>query len=129
MTTPIAPTAYEMPTYPVVALLTETRNIIADPACWTQGVGARDALGNPCDPWAQQATGRCLLAALRTAAARLNVLTYSQCYDHALQLLEQQMPENLITSHNDDPETPHAEVLGRLDDAIAIAQANCSYAA
>jgi len=49
------------------ALTTRAREIISDPACWTQSAAARDALSRPVSPASAEATTFCGYGALMRA--------------------------------------------------------------
>ena len=94
--------------------LSRARALLDSPESWTQGALARDATGVPVEPTSQYATCWCLTGALRVSAQ-----TPEEELDAIVQL-EGRVPQLGLESHNDHPGTRHADVLGLLDEAIAL---------
>ena len=96
--------------------LKAARDLISDPARWTQNVSARDSMGRPTCPSASEAVCWCALGALGKAS-RFNS-------DHVFEvrkLLLKQLGGSVVFIFNDT--RTHAEVLALFDAAIAELEA------
>lgn len=105
----------------LLEILKGARELIATPDKWTKGVGARDKDGNPTE-WgsASPDTCRCLYAALEATAGMGGGGTErDQMFAVALDFFD----IGYLIRWNDDEERTHADVLARLDVAIAAEEA------
>ena len=92
--------------------LRAARQLISDPAKWTQGVAARNRLGSSVDPLAEDAVCFCSIGAIRNVVAEDN-----HAFERASDALRSHSPIGVIAGFNDTH--THAEVLGLFDAAIA----------
>lgn len=107
-----------------LATLRAARALIADPARWCRGTEARDAQGFAVPGVSSVATCWCAIGAVRSAAGGYQWADAAYCLARALHpdapngfAAEHGIGE--VESHNDDPETTHADVLAMFDTAIA----------
>ncbi len=98
-----------------IEILKKARELLSNPASWTQNVGARDISGQAVDVMRESAVCFCLAMAL----VRITAETCPDGFPEALGF------EYWQDAHywNDAPERTHAEVLQRFDEAIARLEA------
>jgi hypothetical protein len=92
--------------------LKAARQLISDPAKWTQGAQSRDKLGHPYAFDTDKAVCWCALGAIERVAGR-----YSSERFEASTKLRSISPKGLVIDFNDTH--THAEVLALFDAAIA----------
>ncbi len=93
--------------------LKAARDLISDPAKWTQGELARDADGEQVPPLDDNATCWCSIGAMRKVCG-----PKANFYDGAFRRLYFKVPSKGAVSEFNDTHT-HAEVLALFDAAIA----------
>lgn len=101
-------------------LLERSRELIADPKHWTQGVGARDASGNPIASDAPECVCWCAAGAIYKASSDALDDGYASHYGETKLWVDQMAWKRgfaNIESLNDN--TDHATVLAVFDEAIA----------
>jgi hypothetical protein len=96
--------------------LKAARQLITDPAKWTQGVAARNRLGSSIDPLAENAFCFCSLGAIRNVVA-----SDDHAFERASDALRSHSPTGVAAAFNDTH--THAEVLALFDKAIAELEA------
>ena len=95
---------------------------------WTQGVDARDAFGEECDPYCDDAECFCANGAMCRAFARVTLSDRDIVRDAEAILNEAigRPARNAVDwpfiDWNDAPERTHAEVLAAFDKAIELAE-------
>lgn len=94
-------------------ILRGTRELLATPERWTQGVTARDADGQPIPPNCEGAVSFCLVGGVRKTCGLFGV--YKWRYVLAI---EETLGITSLGSWNDEPERTHAEILSALDQTI-----------
>jgi hypothetical protein len=98
-------------------VLKKAREVISDPAAWTQGSSARDEEGRSCSPDSYGAVCFCSIGACDLAS---KVLDAVDCYGTALGALRNFMSQKgydrYIADFND--RSNHAEVLAIFDETI-----------
>lgn len=104
-------------------ILKGARELIATPEKWTKGQGARNSKGDPRDWDAPDVRKRCLFVAVSTMAKGVT----GGLEFVAVRALRFRDTSALLEWH-DAPERTHAEVLARLDAAIAAEEAKVSHA-
>jgi hypothetical protein len=92
--------------------LKAARQLITDPAKWTQGVAARNRLGVSIDPLAEDAFCFCSIGAIRNVVAEDHYT-----FERASDALRSHSPTGVIAGYNDTH--THAEVIALFDAAIA----------
>lgn len=108
-------------------IMKEAREILTNPAQWTQGVYARDEAGCGVNWEDEAATCFCALGAIRKAGGE----EWLYVDDAAIELLVAALPSDWKQKtdgmpprphyYNDDEATTHADVLAWFDRAIEIA--------
>lgn len=101
-----------MGTMTTLDVLRDARDLLNDPARWTQGAHARDHHGGPVGPAANAACAWCLLGALRRVAR-----SASAC-DAAEDALHYMADIWDLAIWNDHPGRTHADIIAALDRAI-----------
>jgi hypothetical protein len=101
-------------------VLREARSILGEPGTWTKGALARYENGHPAGVHDPEATCRCLYSTLVLATARL----HPSGYESPTATFEAAVAAGFkgtsdVVRWNDAPERTHAEVLAKLDTAIA----------
>ena len=98
-------------------ILKGTREILSDPARWTQNAWARNAKGQEAYPFDEEAVAFCLDGAIVRASGE----DHSTKTWNALMEVSQYTGPGIVsaTNWNDEPERVHADVLAVLDRAIA----------
>lgn len=98
--------------------LQATRDLLADPAHWTKGAYARDAIGGDVSPRDPKATCFCM----RGALDKITDYSFGRIFN--VKLISRRANGRSMIDFNDDPTTTHADVLSYLDKAIAYAKEN-----
>lgn len=113
-----------MPNKPetVKSILQSARELIADPAHWTQSAFARDVNGNDCVSNDPEAVCFCALGALNKAANYYDSKKNATLYFKAKAALRDMIYPHNISMFNDRFDRTHAEILRLFDDAIAKAE-------
>jgi hypothetical protein len=96
--------------------LKAARQLITDPAKWTQGVSARNKAKKGVCPLAEDAVCFCSLGAIRNVVGNDD-----ESFDVAWDALHDNSPIGLVAAFNDTH--THAEVLALFDAAIAELEA------
>lgn len=96
-------------------VLRKARELISDPARWTQGEIARDTDGVTVHADHRLAVCWCAIGAVKHAAQHMGVHDVYKVFD----ALDQTAPGGLVVQFNDDPATTHDDVLAMFDRAIA----------
>lgn len=105
-----------------IEILKKARELLSDPARWTQNAYARDVTGRGVPPTSSSATCWCLIGALAAAEG-------SQCGVSFIAVSEKSKAavdafnETHLPIWNDAPDRTHNEVLQRFDEAIARLEA------
>lgn len=101
----------------VLEILERARARLTPAGAWTQGKDARDAWGCGINQTATGAVCWCLEAAIEIAAGESGLLLPGR----AIATITALVPDGLSPHrYNDKPTTTHADILGLLDNAIAI---------
>jgi hypothetical protein len=98
----------------MLTTLTKARELISDPARWTQGEYARDAKGAEVKPGSKYATCWCALGAVRKVTRR------DSAAHGVLTALQKHCEGPTVTLFNDGHD--HADVLAMFDRAIESAR-------
>lgn len=110
-----------------LATLKAAREMIATPDRWTQSVSARDAAGGVTTPYSSDACSFCLYGAvqadLRRAMKQFG-LSGTILVGLAMDALETVIGSK-VWDFNDAEGRTHGEVVAKLDEAIALAEAAC----
>lgn len=106
------------------------RELLSDPAHWTQGTHARDADGNRVDSMSKYATCFCLDgAAQRVTEQRNSYDEYAPRLEAIHDAFNSCIPENMtcdFVTWQDREGRQHAEVIQLIDAAIAQEETPCS---
>lgn len=99
----------------IASTLNEARNLIADPAHWTQHTGARTEEGYEIGPTCAEARRFCLVGAVSHVTGGKAYL-----FDPALKALRDALPVECGTLVQFNDTQPHSEILALFDKAIAL---------
>ena len=103
-------------------VLKAARELISDPARWTQGFFARDGAGMPAYASDPRATRWCLEGAL------IKFCLGDASYAAALMVLRREQPVPQLPAYVYNDDHTHAEVLALFDAAIARLESEARYA-
>lgn len=109
----------------VIELLEHARELLSEPARWTQNALARTAENEVANGYDPNAICWCLYGALQHAAGVSDVIaaeTYIAEQLDALGWERSEFDDDTITNWNDDPERIHQDVLTLLDECIVHAK-------
>ena len=110
-------------TYDAVAHLERIRELLSEPARWTQGVAARRADGTPCRYGVGEPVSWCLTGAYEhTCPERINGDAHLDAGHYLRDAIAQQPGRDCqMVPWNDAPKRKHAEVLAVIDLAANLA--------
>ena len=103
-------------------ILIKARDLIADPARWTQGTAARDANQEITEPESEGAVCWCSMGAVMKVEGFANYIRRERAYDELCDAADALDSASAGLSDYNDTHT-HAEVMTMFDTAIATAQA------
>ena len=112
---------------PVRIALLAARRLVSEPEYWTRNAPARNALGGPVDPLAEQAVSYCALGAIEAAVGgrKESPDLFQQAVWAVAETLDDGRsdwdgPEGRVADWNDDDETGHPAVLAAFKAAAAV---------
>lgn len=109
-----------------VEILTEARDLIAQPGKWSQGWLAKNSSGHDCASDDPDAGSFCLLGAIERVIGTTTDREWSEgesvLFHNAVRLVESVTGEEYVSVWNDDPTRTQEEVVQAFSKAIEIAK-------